>query len=187
MSSADNLEFNTVSCAGCGRANHPAAARCLWCGVPVFAVGQTPGKQASVKTTVELDYLDGIERFDNPVPVRLTISAEGIELREVLPGTRVFTLTADALVEATFTDATVVIEKEKRRSLWGWLMLGSAASGKAKAVEEIKHDYLLTIGYRAGDETKTAVFHREDAVGFSYVKNVAAIINALIKSRAAKP
>ena len=134
-------------------------------------------------TTVELDYLDGIDRLDNPEPLRVRISAAGVQVEEILPGSRKSLIPADALIAAEVTDATVVIEKEKKPTRWGWLWLGSRSRSADESDREVRHDYILTIRYHAGGEVRTAVFHREDSQGKTYIANVAKTLNALITSR----
>ena len=104
-------------------------------------------------------------------------------MQEILPGTRKFQLAAETILGVNFTDASVAIEQESKRSLWSWLMLGSSSAKESKKLVEIKHDYILTIRYRVDEEEKTAVFHREDSLGLSYVKNVTSIINAMVTLR----
>ena len=162
----------------------------------MFAATGTAGEDAAegidaaakfATTTVELDYLDGIERLDNPEPLRVQISAAGVQVEEILPGSRKSMIPADALIAVEFTDATVVIEKEKKPALWGWLWLGSRSRTADESGQEVRHDYILTIRYRAGGEVRTAVFHREDSLGKTYVANVAKTLNALITSRRKDP
>jgi hypothetical protein len=136
-------------------------------------------------TRVEIDYLDGIERLDNPAPVRLTISADGLEVRELMPGSRIVNIEAGSLVQAIVVDGSTITEgKQVRRPLW-WLALGPFAlivKGKKKP-DEKRHDYLLTVKYRAGGHERNAVFHREDRAGLVVVEGLARIINSLIRMK----
>ena len=150
----------------------------------MFAAAEAIDPAASfTTTTVELDYLDGIERLDNPEPLRVRISAAGVQVEEILPGSRKSLIPADALIAAEVTDATVVIEKEKKPARWAWLWLGSRSRSADEADREVRHDYILTIRYHADGEVRTAVFHREDGPGKTCVTNVAKTLNALITSR----
>jgi hypothetical protein len=134
-------------------------------------------------TRVEIDYLDGIERLDNPAPVKLVINADGIEVSELMPGSRSIKIAAASLIRASVVDGSTTVEGKRARSAWWWLALGPFAvvvRGKKKP-DTKKHDYLLTIKYRAGAEERNAVFHREDRAGLSMVEGLARIINALVR------
>src|ERR1051325_11020811 len=90
-----HLFMTPVHCQECGRANGAAAKRCIWCGVPLI----DRGKPSSFDPTrVEIDYLDGIERLDNPAPVKLLISADGLEVTELMPGSRSIKIAAASLI-----------------------------------------------------------------------------------------
>ena len=178
--------MTAIHCAECGRTNGALAKRCLWCGVPLM----DQGSPSSIETTrVEIDYLDGIERLDNPTPVRLTISADGLEVSEVMPGSRLVRIDAAALVRATVVDGSTTVEGKRVRSPWWWLALGPLAvvvKGK-KQPDTKNHDYLLTVKYREGGEERNAVFHREDRSGLAMIDLVARTINSLVRVRSKKP
>ena len=164
-------------CSECGRANGAASKRCIWCGVPLIDRG-APG---SFETTrVEIDYVDGIERLDNPVPVRLIISSEGLEISELMPGSRTFKITAEAIIDATVVDASTTIEGKKARPGWLWFALGPFA---AKKLPDEKHDYILNITYRVDEEERNAVFQRSDRLGLHALEGLAKIIRVLIRLR----
>lgn len=141
------------------------------------AVGAVP------TTRVEIGYLDGIERFEDAEPVRLIISAEGIEVSELVPGTRSVRIPASSILEANAVDASTMIEGKRVRPKWWWLALGPGAllipGRKTPDVKE--HDYILTIKYRAGTETRNAVFHREDRAGLAVVEGLARIVTSLAR------
>ena len=169
-------------CSDCGRANGAASKKCIWCGVPLIDRG-APG---SFETTrVEIDYVDGIERLDNPVPVRLVISSEGLEISELMPGSRTFKITAESIVGATVVDASTTIEGKKVRPGWLWFALGpfAAAVPAKKMPDEKKHDYILNITYRVDEEERNAVFQRADRLGLHALEGLARIIRVLIRLR----
>lgn len=171
-----------IYCDECGRPNSEAAKACIWCGVPMFN-GGTAG--AVPTTRVEVGYLDGIERFEDAEPVRLIISAEGIEVSELIPGTRSVKIPASSILEANHVDASTMIEDKRARPKRWWLTLGTGGFSRTdKNVPEVKaHDYILTIKYRDGDETRTAVFHREDAAGLAVVEGLARIVTSLARRK----
>jgi len=75
---------------------------CIWCGVPITGSGQ-PTNIATTK--VEIGYLDGIDRFEDSGPVRLIISGEGIEVAELIPGSRSVKIPACSVLGARVVDA----------------------------------------------------------------------------------
>ena len=169
-----------IYCHECGRANGAAAKKCIWCGAPTTS-GNTIGR---IETTrVEIGYLDGIDRFEDAEPVRLIISAEGIEVAELIPGTRSVKISASSILEASVVDASTMIEGNRVRSKWWWLALGPVAllvPGK-KTPDVKEHDYILTIKYKAGNEVLNAVFHHEERIGLSVVEGLARIVTLLAR------
>lgn len=170
--------MSPIYCQQCNRANAAAAKKCIWCGVPLTS----SGKQANVGTTkVEIEYLDGVDRFEDAGPVRLIISPDGIEVAELIPGTRSVKIPASAVLGAIVVDASTTKEGKRTRSGWLWLTLGPFAlffPGKRSPAIKV-HDYILTIRYKSGDETRNAVFHREDRAGLSVVEGLARIVSSL--------
>ncbi len=170
-----------IYCQECGRANGASARRCIWCGIPIVH-GGTP---ANFDTTrVEIDYLDGIERLDNPAPVRLVIDRQGIEVNELMPGTRTIRIGAKSLIRADVVDASTEIEPTTARfPVWKIIIFpfGLWRRKRDKALETKRHDYLLNIRYRAGDEIRNAVFNRQDRAGLAIVEGLARIINMLVR------
>jgi hypothetical protein len=139
-------------------------------------------------TRVEIDYVDGIERLDNPVPVRLVISSEGIEISELMPGSRTFKIGAEAIVAATVVDASTTIEGKKSRPRWLWFALGplAAAVPARQMPDDIKHEYILNIKYCVDEEERNAVFRRADRLGLHAMEGLARIIRMLIKVKSKK-
>ena len=173
--------MSPIYCDECGRANGASAKKCIWCGAPT----SNGSKAGSIETTrVEIGYLDGIDRFEDAGPVRLIISVEGIEVAELIPGTRSVKIPASSILGANVVDASTMIEGKRERSKWWWwLAIGPVAllipGRKTPDVKE--HDYILTIRYKAGNETRNAVFHREDRAGLSVVEGLARIVTSLVR------
>lgn len=171
-----------VYCDECGRPNGATAVSCIWCGVPMLnhgAVGAVP------TTRVEIGYLDGIDRFEDAEPVRLIISAEGIEVSELVPGTRSVRIPASSILEANTVDGSTTIEDDRAQPGRWWLALRPKGFSKQnrKAAEVKAHDYILTVRYRDGDEVRTAVFHREDVGGLAVVEGLARIVTSLMRRK----
>lgn len=183
MPSPNKLEFQPVQCSECHRPNSPSASLCLWCGV---LLDSEAALEHFPTTVLELDYLSGIDRLDNPMPVRLTANADGLEIKEVLPGSRIFLLAADSIIEARVVDKMERIKVEKRTSLLQKLLNQSSSIQSQLFTEQITHDFILTICYRLGDKVCTAAFHREDLAGKAMVNNIAKTLNALVKFKAAQ-
>jgi hypothetical protein len=117
--------------------------------------------------------------------VGVTISAEGLEVRELMPGSRLVKIAAASLVQASVVDGSTTVEGKRKRSAWWWLLLGPFAvvvKGK-KGPDTKNHDYLFTIKYRAGGEERNAVFHHEGSLGLAKVEILARIINSLVRVR----
>lgn len=170
-------------CQECGRANAAAARRCIWCGLPLIDKG-TPA--SFEPTRVEVDYLDGIERFDEPGPVRMLINAAGIEVSEQMPGSRTAHIAARSIIDASTVDASLMVETPPERTpLWRYLILPFGAGyffkRKSARTEEKQHDYVLVIRYRSEGEARSAVFHRQDRAGLTVVDGLARIINLLVR------
>jgi hypothetical protein len=172
--------MSPIYCDQCGHANGATAKSCIWCGVPISS-GKLGG--AIQTTRVEIGYLDGIDRFEDAAPVRLIISGEGIEVAEVIPGTRSVKIPASSILEACAVDASTMIEGKRVRPKWWWLALGPGALLiPGKKTPNIKdHDYILTIKYKTGNETRNAVFHREDRAGLAVVEGLARIVTSLVR------
>ncbi|MEK6284118.1 MAG: hypothetical protein AABO57_00080 [Acidobacteriota bacterium] len=168
-----------IHCQQCGRTNGAAAKKCIWCGIPITETG-TPRLET---TRVEIGYLDGIERFEDAGSVRLIIGPEGIEVAEIIPGSRSFKITASSILEANVVDASTMIEGKRIRPRWWWLALGPVALlVPGRRTPDVKeHDYILTIKYQAGSEVRNAVFHREDRAGLAVVEGLARIVTMLAR------
>ena len=169
-----------IYCQECGRANGASARRCIWCGVPIVD-GDARVNFDTMR--VEIDYLEGIWRLDNPGPVRLVIDREGVEVNELMPGTRTIRIDAQSLIRADVVDASTEIEPKKTGlSFWKLLITPLASKRRrGKLLDTKQHDYILNIRYKEGDEIRNAVFHRQDRAGLAFVEGLARIINMLVK------
>lgn len=136
-------------------------------------------------TRVEIGYLDGLERLKDATPVRLTISIEGVEVLELLPGSRSVKIPASSILETNFVDASAMIE-DNRAFPMRWSVIQKLFLPRTKSHSVKLHDYLFTIKYKDGDETHTAVFHREDRTGRAVVEGLVRIVTSLIRRSAAK-
>lgn len=172
-------------CQKCGRPNAVTAVKCLWCGVPIEKGG---GVEKFDSTRIEIEYLSGIEGLDGPANVKLRIGENGIEAVK-LPDPKISKIEAGSIIGAAVVDASFNVEgKRKLAPLKWWLMLGPFAyfiPGKKKP-DERKHDYLLSIKYKSGAETRTAVFRRDDRAGLPVIEGLARIVNNLAQ-RSAHP
>jgi len=116
----------------------------------------------------------------------MVIGREGIDVSETVPGSRTFKIPASSIIDATVVDGSTIVEGQYVRSPWWWLALGPfAVFVRGKKTPDIKnHDYLLTIRYKQGSETRTAVFHREDRAGLPVVEGLARIVKTLVRLQA---
>ena len=171
-----------IYCHECGRANGAAAKKCIWCGV-AFSDEARSGKLET--TRVEIGYLDGIDRLEDAGPVRLIISGDGIEVAELIPGSRSVKIPASSILDANVVDASTLLEGKRVRPAWWWLALGPfALAFQGRKTPDIKnHDYILAIRYKAANEVHTAVFHREDRVGLAVVEGLARIVSMLARKK----
>lgn len=169
-----------VYCDECGRANGQSARRCIWCGTPMVEAG-TPSSFETTRT--EIDYLEGIDRLADPGPVKLSIGPEGIEVTELMPGSRTVRIAAGSIIRADAIDASTTGPPAKKRlSLWRTLITPFSWDGwKAEPSEAMAYDYLLAVRYTEGEEIRNAVFHRQDRAGRAMVEGLARIINMLVK------
>ena len=132
-------------------------------------------------TRVEIGYLGGIERFQDAEPVQLIISPEGVEVTELIPGTRAVKIPALSIIEATCTDASIMIEPDPVRGVSWWRSLWPGASSRRELQELKAYDYILTIQYKEGDEIQNAMFHREDRAGKDIVEGLARVVNSVAR------
>ncbi|HSQ20390.1 MAG TPA: hypothetical protein VLR92_08445, partial [Blastocatellia bacterium] len=131
-------------------------------------------------TTVEVDYVEGIDRLVDPAPVRLVIGPNGIEVVELLPGSRSIKIPAGSIIEANLAHSPGdgrPTERRWWRSVIEPLRFGSAPDEKKGAIGS--RDYVLTIKYRDGDEVRTGVFSRSDQPGLELERKLTRILAKL--------
>ena len=169
-----------VYCEHCNRANGANAPRCIWCGLPV--TGASLGGDFEV-TRIEIDYLGGIDRLDDPAPVKLAVGPAGVEIDEIIPGSRKVKIEAHQILDAQVEDASTSIKNKRKRAAWWWYLIRPLGSGAPdqKPADTKKHDYILTIVYKSEGDVKKAVFRREDRLGLSLLNGVARIIALLVR------
>ena len=171
-----------VCCSECERVNGSAATLCLWCGAPII---NAPISPVFEPTRAELDYVGGIERLEDPTAVRLVISEAGIEIVEIMPGSRKVLIPAAAIVDARVTVGGGPRPEKTTPQPW-WLRLGRSilrTSRRTKRpVEEIP-DYTLTIRYQESGEARSAVFHRRGGAGLSMIQGLARSVASLVRLR----
>jgi hypothetical protein len=169
-----------VYCSECERVNGSAATLCLWCGAPIV---NAPIPPVFEPTQAELDYVGGIERLDDPTPVRLAISEAGIEIVEIMPGSRKILIAAAAVVDARVTGKPSL---EKTTPQPWWLRLGRSLFRTSRRTErpiEESPDYTLTIRYQESGEVRTAVFHRRGGAGLLMIQGLARSVASLVRLR----
>jgi hypothetical protein len=180
------MSTGPLYCPSCGRPNGAAAPKCIWCGSGINK--GAAAKEKFESTNIEIEYLSGIEGIDGPANVKLKIAETGIEATAP-PAQKAAKIDAKSILGAAVVDASFTVEgKRALAPLRWWLMLGPFAffvPGK-KRPDEKQHDYLLSIKYRVGSETRTAVFRRDDRVGMSIIEGLARIVNSLVQ-RSAHP
>jgi len=169
--------MGAINCQGCGRPNSVTARRCIWCSVPI---SEDAARRSETKS-VELDYLEGIDRFDDAGPVRLIVSSEGIEVLELMPGSRSVKIPADCILETRVEDSLASHNGDDSKS-WKRLLKVSSASASRSTASSAKRQSVLKIKYRIDDEIREAVFCRDDPPGASAVAGVAKIMSTLAKT-----
>jgi hypothetical protein len=176
-----------IYCQECDRANSASAKSCIWCGMPIV---DARAPRSFETRRVEIEYLGGVERLSDPAPVKLVISDRGLELTEIMPGSRVVAIDALSIVGAEVIDASQRGEPEYAPRPWYWdIMLGPFARLiPRKMLPAVKkHDYLLTIRYWEGGQVRSAVFRREDSAGMLTVTGLAKIVNSLVRLSGREP
>lgn len=169
--------MSAINCHECGRPNSVTARRCIWCSVPI---SQDAATRSDTKS-VELDYLEGIDRFDDAGPVRLIVSSEGIEVLELMPGSRSVKIRADCILETRVEDSLVSHNGDDGKS-WKRLLKAPSAGASRNTTGSAKRQSVLTIKYRIDGEIREAIFCRDDPQGASAVAGVAKIMSTLAKA-----
>jgi hypothetical protein len=161
--------------------NGPAARLCIWCGALMDLHRAGADFEAA---QMEVEYLEGIERLDDPTPVRLAVGPAGVEVCEMLPGSRTVIIPTDELVDARVVDSS--LRNSARPSLLKRVLGPFANLNRERDEEMEKRDYRLIIRYTKEGETREAVFRREDQTGFTAMNAAARVISLLVKRRAGR-
>ena len=172
--------MTAINCHQCGRPTSASGRRCIWCDAQIFE-GATV--EAFDTTTVDAEYVEGIERLNEAGPVRLVFSSEGIEIVEILPGSRTVKIPARSILEASVAH---LIEPEKPTEQTRWRnAIGQFRVAFRRPMDngEKACDYIITIKYEDGDEMRTAVFKRSDHHGLVLARRLAGILETLTRER----
>src|SRR5262249_379426 len=168
--------MTAIYCHTCGRPNGAAANKCIWCGVALSDDAET---NTHVTTCVEIIYVDGIDRFEDAGPVRLMISAKGVEVVELMPGSRSIKIPAESILEANVIIATADEQRKGSRSALLRRVFGRA--GRQGAQQQCH--YTLAIRYMVGSEVHTVLFRREDRLGLAVVEGLARILSSVVRRK----
>ena len=144
-------------CNECGRINGPAARRCMWCGLPIIDDETADSFEI---TQIYMDYVSGIERLSESMPVRLMVGPSGLEVFELMPGSRRVLIPADSLIEA----------------------LAETTTDSANRLKQARG---LTVRYREEAQIRDALFYTEDERSQASIEQVVRIISMLIRWREA--
>lgn len=124
----------------------------------------------------------GIDRLDNPGPVRMVISSEGIEIAEILPGSRSFKIPASSIIEVNVSASNVTTEP-KGRPLWRRITGSLKEAATNDSSESVQGDYVFTVRYERDNEEGTIVFRRYDQGGNMPVWRIADTLGRLTGQR----
>jgi len=154
----------------------------LWCGILLNEETTQPHSRIQI----ELSYLGGIERLDTPEPVRLVVTSDSIEIRELMPGSRVVTIPAESIIEARVVNNIDKIQVVEGISWWRKLFFDEETNKKnIKTKAQILRESVLTIRYRSGDKILNAAFRRDDSAASTTIKSVTNAINSLLQRKPA--
>src|SRR5262245_49529125 len=168
----------TIYCQRCQRPNSASSKKCIWCEANLYG----PASTEIDTTTLEVDYVSGIDRLDNPGPVRMVISSEGIEIAEILPGSRSFKIPAASIIEVNVTASSVTTETKERP--WWRRITGSLKEAPTNdSNESAERDYVFTVRYESDSEVETIVFRRYDPTGNMPVWRIADTLGRLTGQR----
>ncbi|HKA16702.1 MAG TPA: hypothetical protein VKN18_00160 [Blastocatellia bacterium] len=168
----------TIYCQQCQRPNGASSKKCIWCEANLSGSSSTEIDT----TTLEVDYVSGIDRLDNPGPVRMVISSEGIEIAEILPGSRSFKIPTASIIEVNVAVSSVTTEAKERpwwRRVTGSLKEASTNDSSDSAPE----DFVFTVRYERDNEEGTMVFRRYDPNGIMPVWRIADTLGRLTGQR----
>jgi len=175
------VKWTAIHCPECNRANRADAKRCMWCGA---AVTSDNSAAASLVSSVEVEYVRGIERLDNPAPVRIAVDGSGLVISELIPGTRSTRIQNADIIGARAVAKRPAGEPSPRRFGRWWRGLHSFASDdKLEGSTDGRRGHTLSIRYRDGEAVRTAVFQREDTIGLALINGLARLIGSVARSK----
>lgn len=153
--------MTAILCNHCKRPNSVSATVCIWCRNPLSQPG-TPLQRDY--TTLEADYIEGIDRLDDPGPVRLMVSCDGIEVVELVPGSRSVEIPASSIIETRISRSHRT-EGATRAPRWRIalvpLRFGTSRADNANEQREC----ILEVKYTTGGEERVALFKWLDGDG----------------------
>jgi hypothetical protein len=126
----------------------------------------------------ELDYLGGINRLPDPAPIKLLVSEAGVEVTEVMPGSRRVLISREALIDAVLVDASTIASHERR----AWRSRFKLRRSSPRFQQKVQ-DYRLTIRYQEDGEVRAATFRRQDSHGLTMINAVARSVTTLVAIR----
>jgi hypothetical protein len=174
----------TVNCFSCHRPNSPAAIRCLWCGAQFQDA--TSATNAAI-LQAEFTYLGGFDRLDSPQPVTLRVTSEGVEIREMMPGTRTVQIPAAAILEARVVRNIDKVRVDEAIPWWRKLFFDDETNQKnLRKKEEILREYIVTMRYRSEDKILNVAFRRDDDMAAVSAEKLAKTINSILKTDTAE-
>jgi hypothetical protein len=169
--------MGTTNCTECGRTNAAEARVCMWCGLPLHE----PGSPISFETIrAEVNYLDGFERLDGPATMELAVSPTGVEIRELMPGTRSILIPVASIVGASVTGPLRTVGSHQRKGTSGWVKLTADDDSQQGRVA-------LSLKCKLQGEDLTVIFEREDKTGLDALSRIARTINLLVRSCSTGP
>jgi hypothetical protein len=122
-----------------------------------------------------VSYLDGFERLDGPATVELAVGPAGVEIREMMPGTRSILLPLEQITGASVAGPLRSVGSQPRKGSSGWLRLRNT-SDQPEAGR-----VALTLKFREEGEDRTVVFERDDTGAIDPLRRIARTITMLIK------
>jgi hypothetical protein len=126
---------------------------------------------------LEVDYVSGVARIDDPATVLVRVTSEGVEISETLPGTRRVLIRTDALIGA-------VVERTsgtRRPSTWTRLIPSFLVRPRPS---RLTYDCRLMITYCEEGRMRCAVFQPRDPSDATPLEIIARAIETLTTQHA---
>jgi hypothetical protein len=116
----------------------------------------------------------------------MVISSEGIEIAEILPGSRSFKIPATSIIEVNVNASSVTI-KAKERSWWRKITGSLSESSTNDSDESAQSDFVFTVRYEKDDGEGIMVFRRYDPSGNMPVWRIADTLGRLTGQQQGSP